>query len=225
MPMAETLKKMKDSGETPDKVVSSKYDQLSKDYDTIYEAAGWPDPRLCAENVLDLGFTEDSSVLDMGCGTGLVGHHLKEKSGFDKIDIKGIDASQGMINQANERGIYGEFKCLFLGNPTGFEDKHTDIHGKFDFVTASGVLAEGHASALVFDEMLMTLKRGGYAVFTSRLEYLNKLNYQQNMDDRVLEEKWDFVKKVPFEKYSNTRDTEVGCFKPIDSMLFVYRKL
>jgi len=48
---------------------------------------------------------------------------------------------------------------------------------KFDYVTASGLLAEGHATNDVFDEMLMSLKVGGYAIFTSRVEYLTSLNY------------------------------------------------
>ena len=53
--------------------------------------------------------------------------------------------------------------------------ENEDLLNKFDFVIASGLLAEGHATSDVFDEMLAALKRGGYAIFTSRIEYLDSL--------------------------------------------------
>lgn len=45
------------------------------------------------------------------------------------------------------------------------------------------------------------------------------------MDKREQEEKWEFVKKVTYEKYSKARDTPIGRFKPVMSEVFVYRKL
>ena len=36
-------------------------------------------------------------VMDLGCGTGLVGQYLYEK-GYTNVD--GIDASQGMLNES-----------------------------------------------------------------------------------------------------------------------------
>ena len=100
-----------------------------------------------------------------------------------------------------------------------------DLLGRFDFVTASGLLAEGHATPAVFDEMLASLKRGGYAIFTSRIEYLEPLKYQEGMDERVENGKWEFVKKIPYEKYSKAKDTPIGRFKPVMSEVFVFKKL
>lgn len=62
-----------------------------------------------------------------------------------------------------------------LCRPEQFAKDNESFIGKFDFVTASGLLAEGHATPDVFDEMIMCLKRGGYAIFTSRIEYLEPL--------------------------------------------------
>ena len=42
---------------------------------------------------------------------------------------------------------------------------------------ASGLLAEGHCTNDVMDEMLMCLKAGGVAVLSCRVEYLTSLNY------------------------------------------------
>lgn len=96
--------------------------------------------------------TETAEVLDMGCGTGLVGKYLTDK-GFKKI--VGIDASAGMLSKAGEKEVYSELHELFLGLPDTFPDM---FRNRFNAVTASGILAEGHLDNKVFDEMLLALK-------------------------------------------------------------------
>lgn len=109
---------------------------------------------------------EASTVLDMGCGTGLVGQYLLER-GFK--NVVGVDASAGMLERAREKNSYIELHELFLGRPDTFPE---NLHNRFDVITASGILAEGHLDNKVFDEMLMALKTGGYAVFATRTMYL-----------------------------------------------------
>ena len=109
---------------------------------------------------------EASTVLDMGCGTGLVGQYLLER-GFK--NVVGVDASAGMLERAREKNSYTELHELFLGSPDTFPE---NLHNRFDVITASGILAEGHLDNKVFDEMLLALKTGGYAVFATRTMYL-----------------------------------------------------
>ena len=54
---------------------------------------------------------------------------------------------------------------MFLGQPANFP---SDYYNQFDVVTAAGILAEGHLMCEVFDEMILALKQGGYAIFTTR---------------------------------------------------------
>ena len=205
--------------------ISTKYDELSKNYEEVYNSVGWPDPDQCAQLCVDYGYSESSHVLDMGSGTGLVAQYLKDKTGHNNLNVVGIDASEGMIKLAEDKGVYKEIRNYLLCRPTKFAVDHSDLIGKFDFVTASGLLAEGHATSEVFDEMIAVLKRGGYAIFTSRIEYLEPLKYREGMDARVESDKWEFVKKVAYEKYSKAKDTPMGRFKPVMSEVFVYRKL
>jgi predicted TPR repeat methyltransferase len=83
------------------------YNELSQNYEQIYLRAGWHDPLKCAELAkLCLGDeAENAQVLDMGCGTGLVGKYLKER-GFKTI--VGVDASAGMLAKAAEKQVYTE---------------------------------------------------------------------------------------------------------------------
>ena len=89
-----------------DKIVEH-YDELASHYEEIYLRAGWHDPLKCAELAKQCLVTDEkaaeSEVLDMGCGTGLVGQYLKER-GFKKI--VGIDASKGMLEKAEVKGSY-----------------------------------------------------------------------------------------------------------------------
>jgi len=59
---------------TQDKIAEL-YDDLSSHYEEIYLRAGWHDPLKCAELAKECvgDAAVASEVLDMGCGTGLVG--------------------------------------------------------------------------------------------------------------------------------------------------------
>jgi SAM-dependent methyltransferase len=74
-----------------------------------------------------------------------------------------------MLDKAQIKGSYTDLEELFLGLPDTFPQK---FHNKFDIITASGILAEGHLDNKVFDEMLLALKTGGCAIFATRTMYL-----------------------------------------------------
>lgn len=64
---------------------------------------------------------------------------------------------------------------MFLGKPASFPTK---FRNRFDLVTATAILAEGHLGVELFDEMIHALKRGGHAIFSTREMYLDKYNYR-----------------------------------------------
>ena len=130
-----------------------------------------------------------------------------------------------MLEQALEKKHYTELKNRLLCNPEEFKTELPDFLGRFDYVTASGLLAEGHATNHIFTEMDMVLKKGGYAIFTSREEYLTSLGYQEGMDEMVSSGKWEKISQTTYEKYSNAPKSSVGRFKPTISAVHVYRKI
>ena len=95
-------------------------------------------------------------IVDVGCGTGLVGQELK-KSGF--INFDGIDISQEMIDIAYGRG----YKALFLGNlneSLPFKSK------SYDAALCVGVFTHGHVGSDRLSELIRIVKSGGIICFT-----------------------------------------------------------
>lgn len=186
---------------------------------------GHPDPDQCGNAAIDLmkeaGIEiANAKCLDMGCGTGLVGVELK-KRGFP--DITGLDASEGMLASAKQKESYTELRHLFLGKPDTYP---ADLHNRFDIITAAAILAQGHLGNEVFDEMLLSLKVGGYAIFTTREEYLEKYNYNVAIKAHEEAGRWKRVKEVKFQKYANIEPgTKIGRYEAKDTMLYAYQKL
>ena len=95
-------------------------------------------------------------IIDVGCGTGLVGLELKNL-GFSNFD--GIDISQEMIDIARGRG----YNSLFLGNlnkllPIG--------SNSYDAALCVGVFTHGHVGPERFSELVRIVKPEGIICFT-----------------------------------------------------------
>ncbi len=71
-----------------------------------------------------------------------------------------------VASKKNGGKAYKELKELFLGTPETYPKDLTD---RFDMVTATGILAQGHLTSAVFDEMILATKgKGSYIIFTTR---------------------------------------------------------
>lgn len=93
-------------------------------------------------------------VLDLGCGTGLLGHVLKEKYGFD--NIVGLDVSEEMLARAREKGVYKRLVCSYVTN-----ERVDDIeNAEYDAVVAAGVFNPEQIKASAFEEILRWIKPG-----------------------------------------------------------------
>jgi len=95
-------------------------------------------------------------IIDVGCGTGLVGVEL-EKGGFSHFD--GIDISQEMIDIAKQRG----YSKLLIGS---LNDSLPCENNKYDAALCVGVFTHGHVSSDRLDELIRIVKPGGIICFT-----------------------------------------------------------
>jgi predicted TPR repeat methyltransferase len=151
----------------------------------------------------------------MGCGTGLVGQYLRER-GFEHV--VGVDASSGMLEQAKVKGAYEELHELFLGKPETFPQ---EFRGRFDAITAAGILAEGHLDNNVFDEMLLALKDNGYAIFATRTMYLEQYSYGVKIKELEDQQRWKLIKEITFDRYDQMEES-IGRFSKVEIKGFIY---
>ena len=96
---------------TPDLYIQNLFDEFSGTFDhhlvheLKYDIPATMHALLITQNVLD----NNTRVLDLGCGTGLIGQQLGKQIEF----IDGVDLSQGMLNKAREKSLY---RNLFNAN-------------------------------------------------------------------------------------------------------------
>ena len=95
-------------------------------------------------------------IIDVGCGTGLVGVEL-EKGGFSNFD--GIDISQEMIDIAKQR----DYAQLFIGS---LNVSLPCENNEYDAALCVGVFTHGHVGSNRLDELVRIVKPGGIICFT-----------------------------------------------------------
>jgi predicted TPR repeat methyltransferase len=166
--------------------LAERYDEWADSYDQeLEEDYGWQIPQLMAEELSRLVPTT-SRVLDAGAGTGLVGRYLGE-SGYS--DLVAIDISNEMLNKAREKGVYGEFHQMDLGEPLNFPDD------SFDAVVCAGVLTFSHAPAKSLYEMVRVTKPGGYILYSLRTDAYESMGFEGITEELGSRDKWQLVER------------------------------
>lgn len=95
-------------------------------------------------------------IMDVGCGTGLVGHHLG-KAGFTTFD--GTDISPEMMAYAGKHG-YRQLLLMQAGKPIAVADE------SYGASLCVGVFTHAHLGPEGFDELLRITRPSGVIGFT-----------------------------------------------------------
>ncbi|MPM48483.1 Ubiquinone biosynthesis O-methyltransferase [bioreactor metagenome] len=87
------------------------FNAMAATYDqTMVRGLRYQLPKIVAEKIIKRFPTKALSVLDLGCGTGLLGVCLGRLDGF----LIGVDISTKMIEQAGRHGVYDRFHTVNL---------------------------------------------------------------------------------------------------------------
>ena len=87
----------------PSAFVETLFDQYADRFDkALVERLAYRVPDLIAEALSAAGATRFAHVLDLGCGTGLMGERLRRCASF----LDGVDISGGMLKKAEAKRIY-----------------------------------------------------------------------------------------------------------------------
>ncbi|MGI9270381.1 MAG: class I SAM-dependent DNA methyltransferase [Woeseiaceae bacterium] len=136
--------------ETPDDNI-----QLYKDWADTYDAdfvaaTGYVGYQRAAEFFLKLTDRPAGPVLDVGCGTGVVGIALRD-GGVDEVD--GIDISQAMLNQAGKKKSRDgsiAYRNLIPADLTETINLQTDSYAG---LVSAGTFTHGHLGPESLDEL------------------------------------------------------------------------
>jgi predicted TPR repeat methyltransferase len=140
----------------------------------------------------EFGYSNDVRILDMGCGTGLVGEEL-HKRGYKNVD--GIDLTPEMLELAKAKGVYNSLNQGAMGSP-GCKGLGVSAN-QYDAAISVGVFSVAHAKCEGFDDLVHVVKPDGLVTFSIREFSLNspQSRYHEKMEELVEEGKWKFLAK------------------------------
>ena len=126
---------------------------------------------------------KNAEIIDVGCGTGLVGENLKAK---DFIYFDGIDISEDMLEIAKSRG----YRNLFLGS---LNNRLPVLDNAYDIAMCVGVFTHGHVSSEGFNELCRIVKPGGYICFTINEGVFEKYGFKEMIGDFQSRKIWEVI--------------------------------
>ena len=152
---------------------ASSYDQhLVKD-------SGYVAPTVIAQMLSVAEADHNVRVLDVGCGTGLVGTCLS-KLGFVHLD--GLDFSSEMLEKARRKGVYRELIQADLNEPLDF------IQSAYGGAISCGTFGHtGHADASALVRIARLLKPGAIFACTITPAMWNDRGFARTLEDLRLD--------------------------------------
>jgi len=195
-----------DQGPSDAREVADWYDEWAQSYDGDLASWSYRAPTVVAEAVV-ARCPGAGSVLDVGCGTGLVGRALRER-GFEGR-ILGLDISQASLEIAQQSGAYDSLEHADLQQRLAVEDDSVDA------VVCVGVMTYLPEVEAVWREFARVARPGGVVVATQREDLWQPRECQAVVDRLQDEGVWtplEITGPAPYlpEGYGGT--PEVGCY-------------
>jgi predicted TPR repeat methyltransferase len=148
---------------SPSKYMRGLFDGFSHHYDDTMlnklDYHGHLHVRAAVERVKSRLMPPPWRMLDLGCGTGLVGLAFRDMMAGGRID--GIDISPRMLDAAEERGIYSE---LMLGD---LETVLPKSGARYDLVLSADTMTYFGNLTPVLSGVATVLVPGGFYIFAS----------------------------------------------------------
>jgi predicted TPR repeat methyltransferase len=184
------------------------YSEWASTYDrTMIDGLGYTSPALLSDLFARCVSWRDSRVLDLGCGTGLVGAELV-RHGFSMFD--GLDLSTEMMAEAERRGIYESFVVADLTKTLPIS---TDAYGA---AICNGTFTSGHVDASCLDEVIRIIAPGGFLACAVHHSVWEALGFASAFERLVASGRLEVTEIVESAYYRSSTAT--------DGRLCVFRK-
>ncbi len=181
----------------PREYVTKLFDEHAREFDHILvNKLEYNIPKILGKIMTQQKFDSFDSVLDLGCGTGLMGVELKQYA----KNIEGIDLSKFMIEQAEKKNIYNKISQFDLIEYLSTENLDFDLFVSTDVFIYVGELSE------VFRLIKARNKRNGKLIFST--EHTEKKGF--------------FLEKSG--RYSHSKEYIMGLCEKFDYELLNFEK-
>lgn len=139
---------------------------------------------------------KNAAVIDVGCGTGLVGVELRDR-GYSIID--GIDVSKGMLTKAKTTDVYRELIWQDVEKGSAIDD------GAYDAVICVGSFGIGHLGPEAMPGLVRMARPGGpVVIFMNAEPYINE-NYTAHVERMEADGVWA-IDRIEDHNYMSTLD-------------------
>lgn len=161
------------------------YKLWAQDYDgDTVEDFGYVAPTVSAKALNKFLPDTTSTILDAGCGTGLVGEIL-QTLGYQCLDA--LDYSKEMLDLAQEKGVYRSCIHADLSAPLKMQDN------TYDAIICVGTFTYGHVGPQAFDELIRITKPKGVICFTIRDGAFQEYNFRGRMIELEQGGAWELL--------------------------------
>ncbi|HCB05000.1 MAG TPA: SAM-dependent methyltransferase [Nocardioides bacterium] len=139
--------------------VAQRYDDWARNYDEDLASWSYQAPLVVADTVV-ARHPEATSILDVGCGTGLVGQALRARGFTGRL--RGLDISTASLAIAEQGGAYDSLDTADLQQRLPVDDDSVDA------VVCVGVMTYLPEVEAVWREFARVTRPGGVVVVTQR---------------------------------------------------------
>ena len=171
----------------PQRFVTDLFDHYAENFEhDLVENLKYHSPDVLAGTIKRYAPSNRLDILDLGCGTGLMGNLLRPLA----RTLTGVDLSENMLDKARQRQIYDN---LVRDDLTAFLQKQD---GSFDLAVATDVFVYVGDLSPVFPEIRRALRAGALFCFSvegtdepdfvlrSTLRYAHSIGYLQKLADQ-----------------------------------------
>lgn len=166
------------------------YDEWSLTYEQdLVGNLGYTGHLIAANALAGVAPNKAASIIDIGCGTGLVGQELKAL-GYFRID--GIDISEDMLNVARPKAIYNKLVSGDLMKTTVIEA------GAYQAAVCAGSFAPGHLGPECYPEIIRMVQPGSPIVIFMNGAHFVEDGYQAHIDRLAQSGVWTVIEIKAF---------------------------